>query len=63
MTRNIGGTLDLAAYAKFANRHRPEDSAALAAECRRLHREGHSALFIAKVLRVDPAVVVSVLKT
>jgi hypothetical protein len=59
--RNIGGVLDLAAYAAMANKHRPDDADALAAECRRLHQAGHSALFIAEALRLDPLVVADAL--
>jgi hypothetical protein len=54
MNRIIGGELSLDAYARLAQQHRPTDPEALAAEARRLHRSGHSAIYIADALRMAP---------
>jgi hypothetical protein len=51
MTR-IPGALDLAAYEKLAQKHRPTDPESLAEEARRLYVAGHSAGYIAKALRL-----------
>lgn len=52
MTRTISGTLDLAAYERLAQQHRPTDPETLAAEARKLHYAGHSADYIASALRL-----------
>jgi len=65
----IGGELGLSAldaltgrsYDDRAQRHRPTDPAALAAEVRRLNRTGLSPLDIAAALRIDLAQVRNVL--
>ena len=49
---NIGGTLDLAAYERLAQQHRPTDPETLVAEARKLHGAGHSADYIASALRL-----------
>ena len=58
---NIGGVLDMTAYAQLAQLHRPTDPAALAAEIRRLHRSGLSARDIAAALRLAPDAVINTL--
>jgi hypothetical protein len=58
---NIGGVLDMAAYAQLAQLHRPTDPLALAAEIRRLHRSGLTAQDIATALRLAPDTVVNTL--
>lgn len=50
--KTIGGALDLAAYERLSQKHRPTDSEALAAEARRLHHSGHSSNYIASALRL-----------
>jgi hypothetical protein len=57
VTRTISGRLDLAAYERLAQQHRPTDSEALAAEARRLYRAGHSANYVASALRLPLDVV------
>jgi hypothetical protein len=54
---SIGGMLDLSAYSKLANLHRPTDTHVLEEEIRRLHRSGHSEAFIAETLKVAPEMV------
>jgi len=60
--RNIGGDLDLAAYAALAQRHRPTDPAALAGEIQRLAASGLKARDIATALRLPLDTVVNVLE-
>jgi hypothetical protein len=50
--RSVGGTLDLAALERLAQRYRPRDAESLAAEARRLHRGGHSPRYIADTLQM-----------
>jgi hypothetical protein len=61
MTANVGGTLDMSAYAQLAQLHRPTDPAALAAEIHRLSRSGLTARDIATALRLAPDVVINML--
>jgi hypothetical protein len=61
MTANVGGTLDMSAYAQLAEMHRPTDPIALAAEIRRLHESGLTARDIATALRLAPDVVINML--
>ena len=61
MTSNVGGTLDMSAYAQLAQLHRPTEPIALAAEIRRLHESGLTARGIATALRLAPHVVINML--
>jgi hypothetical protein len=63
MTRNIGGVVDLAAYARLAQLHRPTDPEAVAAEIWRPHRTGLTSRDIATALRLPPDDVINVLET
>lgn len=59
----VGGLLDLAALSALSReQHRPADTESLQAEVRRLHRAGHSALWIAESLRIDRRQVEQLLK-
>jgi hypothetical protein len=58
---NVGGTLDMSAYAQLADLNRPTDPIALATEIRRLHASGLTARDIATALRLAPDVVINLL--
>ncbi len=65
MTRNIGGTLDMAAMAMLygsRDQHRPSDPAVIAAEIRRLHRDGLKPRDIANSLRLGLGAVLEALR-
>lgn len=57
----IGGALDMDAYARLAQLHRPTDPAQLRAEVMRLHRSGPTGRDIATALRMAPDEVVNLL--
>ena len=62
MTRtNIGGVLDMAAYADLASMHRPHDPAVMASEIRRLRATGLSARDVSVALRLPLDEVINVL--
>lgn len=58
---SIGGALSVAAYEQLAGKHRPSDAGDMAAEIRRLRREGLRARDIAQALRLDLASVLAAL--